>query len=795
MRFHSTRIKMMMSLMIGFCAFQLSAQSFNTMTISSTSLNADFTMVNSSFGLEGMAPDVVTGSLILADDGEAPETNACSEILNDVSGAVALIDRGDCPFVEKVTFAESAGAIAVLVCQDVDEPPFGMGADDPPVLADAIGIYNAMASQADCNLIKSVIANGEDVTVTFSYKAPDCNTNYDATVVWGQNGEGEFADGIGEWTTTGITADEDIFVHEPEGVNRGALSNLAYTIESPSLCNGAMIMDYDFLTSGGDIGVINALGFPYPTHSGTLESPTIDLSGTEFPTVEFYQFQLPLNGTVSFSYSIDNGETYQPEVFVETENVQTASITNIVGTEVVQIFMPEAADQSEVKLRFSSNGGDFYFWLIDDVIIRDETIADVRANGNFYAVAPNFKTPINQVDEMAFLIDIENTGNIPITGANVNATIVQDASGDVVYSEDLLYGDIAAGFLDENRVFPDTWLPTNEMGTYTGTYTLTSDNDEVLDNNVQTFSYEISEETFAKVLSESEAGVNYLGDRAAPNEYYQTYGNAYYVPNGAGLYAKKISFGVEVEEIENSSGFISVGLYQWIDINEDGGCQGDERILLWTEDIVISEGQNTAAELRDMEFDLRGEEIELTNDAHYVVMASMRPLSTSGGQYRIIAANTGVETQFSYSAMNLALSQQFETNRFGSLSGNGTSGTADDIESRELGFNGFWSVYMPLTIGLLDDLNVNEINNDLNVKVFPNPAIDRLVVDLILDNNSETVGFTLTTVDGKVVLSDKAYNVKNDKVELNITDVPSGMYMLNVTTEDGNISKKVVVNK
>jgi len=783
---------MIFSLVIGFCAAQLSAQSFNTLTVTSpSSIAGDYAIVNANFGLDGVSPDVdpISGTLALAADAVAPESDACTELTNDLTGTIGLIDRGTCPFVDKVTFGEAAGAIAVLVCNNQDGPPIGMASDDPPVLGEAISIYSAMASRSDCNLIKAAIGDGENVEITFSYKAPECNTNYDDTVVWGANGEGEFDGGLGDWESVGVTAETDVFVHVPEGANRGAIRQGANTIESPSLCNGAMILDFDFLSTGGDGAVLNSLGFPYPQHNGALVSPTIDLSDVEFPMVEFYQFQLPLNGGGTFSYSIDNGDTWFAEDPVDTENVLTASIENIVGTEMVTIFLPEAANQSEVKIRFSG-ASDFYFWLIDDVIIRDIRIADVRANSNFYAVAQNFKTPINQVDEMAFLIDIENIGNVDVTGANVNATIVQDATGDVVYSADLEYGQIDLGFLDENRVFPDVWVPTNELGTYTGSYTLTSDNDDNNNNNVQTFGYEITEETFAKVLSEEEAGVQYLGDRAAPDEYYQSYGNHYYIPNGAGLYAKEISFGVTVADPAASNGFITLGIYQWID-DGDGVCQGGERIPIWEKtDILISE-ESTAAELRNMTFDLRPELVELQDNAHYITLASMRPISTSGDQYRIVAANTGVQPAFNYGAMGLAFTNEFEKVRYGSVSGNGTGG--DDVSSRELFSNGVWSVYMPLTIGLISD--VDEVNNDLNIKIFPNPAVDQLVVDLILDNNSETVGLNLTTLDGRVVLTQNANNVQNTQVTMNIADVPAGMYMLNITTEDGYTSKKVVVAK
>ncbi|MCB9592772.1 MAG: M36 family metallopeptidase [Sandaracinaceae bacterium] len=60
----------------------------------------------------------VTGPLVLADDGVDPPNDACSDLVNDVTGAIVLIDRGDCSFVSKVQRAEAAGAIGVIIMND-----------------------------------------------------------------------------------------------------------------------------------------------------------------------------------------------------------------------------------------------------------------------------------------------------------------------------------------------------------------------------------------------------------------------------------------------------------------------------------------------------------------------------------------------------------------------------------------------------------------------------------------------------------------------------------------------------
>lgn len=72
----------------------------------------------------------VTGDLVLAVDDMAPVNDGCETITSDVSGKIALIDRGECPFENKVVNAEAVGAIAVIIANHTpgDPPPSMPGA-------------------------------------------------------------------------------------------------------------------------------------------------------------------------------------------------------------------------------------------------------------------------------------------------------------------------------------------------------------------------------------------------------------------------------------------------------------------------------------------------------------------------------------------------------------------------------------------------------------------------------------------------------------------------------------------
>lgn len=87
-------------------------------------------------GLADYGPSVpgngISGELVLVDDGNAPSADACSAILNtdEVDGKIALIDRGTCFFDDKTFRAQVAGAVAVVIVNNVDTGPIPMAGDE-----------------------------------------------------------------------------------------------------------------------------------------------------------------------------------------------------------------------------------------------------------------------------------------------------------------------------------------------------------------------------------------------------------------------------------------------------------------------------------------------------------------------------------------------------------------------------------------------------------------------------------------------------------------------------------------
>ena len=73
------------------------------------------------------------------------------------------------------------------------------------------------------------------------------------------------------------------------------------------------------------------------------------------------------------------------------------------------------------------------------------------------------------------------------------------------------------------------------------------------------------------------------------------------------------------------------------------------------------------------------------------------------------------------------------------------------------------------------------------MEVYPNPNNGEFVIT----TSNEVMNVTITDVRGKVVYSNN--NVNNHTINVNLSDLEKGMYMINVETTNGTMSENVIV--
>lgn len=105
----------------------------------------------------------VTAQLVYYIDSIAPTNDACTQASNPaaIAGKIALINRNTCSFVIKVKNAQLAGAVGVIMVNNVAGAPIAMGGTDNSITIPAV-----MISQSDGAILAGQLANNVNVTLS-----------------------------------------------------------------------------------------------------------------------------------------------------------------------------------------------------------------------------------------------------------------------------------------------------------------------------------------------------------------------------------------------------------------------------------------------------------------------------------------------------------------------------------------------------------------------------------------------------------------------------------------------------
>jgi len=124
----------------------------------------DYPAIESVFSINNKLGNVgpVTGDVVYFNDAAGGTHEACSGApSNTLTGKIALINRGNCNFTVKVLAAQNAGAIGVIMVNNVAGDPIAMGGTDNTVTIPAI-----MISDITGALFVAQLGNGLNVTMS-----------------------------------------------------------------------------------------------------------------------------------------------------------------------------------------------------------------------------------------------------------------------------------------------------------------------------------------------------------------------------------------------------------------------------------------------------------------------------------------------------------------------------------------------------------------------------------------------------------------------------------------------------
>jgi hypothetical protein len=798
---------------LSFVAIDMMGQKLNTLVIEAPAGAGSYTAVRAAFGTNYST--TVSGDAAFGTDGTTNGTLLCAAATNSLTGKIGFVDRGGCTpavngeFGSKALKAQQAGAVAVIICNNLanqNQAPFSMtiGTNGAQVT-----VPTFMISYADCQKIRASILAG---TAKATLRNVCANTGtYAPEVVWGNGADangnrGDFTGGLNGWTVD----KENTWEFDGDGeILGGAFGGTV--MDSWTDCNGIMKFNSDFQDNGGS-QTGSGTGKCPAVCTGALISPNITLpAGVKGISVEFNQATRQFRSNYFLMASKDNGVTWPDTVALNTSLPVNSGVIN----ERISVPLLGYAGATQIRIKFEY-AGNYYYWGVDDVVIKNEVVVDTRVNTNFFAVAPTLRVPRSQTTEMYFLADIANIGNGDATGVDLDLAISKDGAAPIVLKN--TYGNVAAGTTLENDLFDDTYTPANEPAFYDAAYIIKSGEDKGNANDTARFFFEVTENTFGNLLPESEVTpANYMRDIAAIwavsddiTNYYSG-GNMYYVSKGKGGFVETARFGLAntAADVEGS-GFVNIELFEWVDENEDGGCQPTERTLVGANNIFLEAIDN----LRNIELPLWGvdgdgqpvedKKIELNDETMYFLVAHTSPLDPSSARYQFLtysgfSQTSSLDRSIYPVAANFALEQAGETRRGGSLfelSGAGTDDVADrsfTILGNSATLFSFATMYleMDITNPPVSTFNIAKAGT---ANVFPNPANRELYIDVTLDNVSD-VRVDLVSIEGKTVTTKSFEGVQDSRLKLDLGNLVSGTYTALIHTDKGVITKKVVVQK
>jgi hypothetical protein len=194
----------------------------------------------------GLTPTPITADLALVEDNNSSPSSsdihdACDPFTNAsaLNGKIVVINRGDCTFVQKIESAQSAGAIAVIMVNNVFGNPISMGGDNPNITIPSI-----MISQSNGSPLITKLQNGETINATLVNNGPyEIDGDFDNGIIAHEYGHGisnrltggpsqanclfndeQMGEGWSDWLGLMMTLQPGDFAEQARGIGTFAVS-------------------------------------------------------------------------------------------------------------------------------------------------------------------------------------------------------------------------------------------------------------------------------------------------------------------------------------------------------------------------------------------------------------------------------------------------------------------------------------------------------------------------------------------------------------------------------------------
>ena len=126
----------------------------------------------------------ITAPVVLANDGTAPPTDACTALTAAVTGKIVLVDRGTCGFKLKVLNVQAAGGVGAIIANTKPAPDDGViSMADDPMITTPITIAALSVGTADGVMLHTALAAGPVTATMKRVLGPELEGTLDASVM------------------------------------------------------------------------------------------------------------------------------------------------------------------------------------------------------------------------------------------------------------------------------------------------------------------------------------------------------------------------------------------------------------------------------------------------------------------------------------------------------------------------------------------------------------------------------------------------------------------------------------
>ena len=369
---------------------------------------------------------------------------------------------------------------------------------------------------------------------------------------------------------------------------------------------------------------------------------------------------------------------------------------------------------------------------------------------------------------------IYNDGNLPQGNVSLRATVTSPA-GSLVYDNSVsgMYLDINDSIdvaPSEIVNLPDFSLATYPLGTYTLTYTASLDSlDDYASDNSISYTFTISESIYSAAKIDTATGLPSGKTFYRPSENNQTFSICSVInnPNASrlaveGLYFAAVKGTAVPGDTLITGEEMNLTLYKWEDVFID---LNDPNL-----------GFNQLTEVAQAYFYYTDE----SQEGETVYGAFTTPATLEDNQRYLACVQTvNINIYLGHDNTNYTWNTDYYLQPSCPIENDGayfSLGFGSDIPNA-------------LGIKVTEAVTSTDELDNLKVLAYPNPAMNSITISL---KATGKIALTVTDISGKIVLNSTEL-LLNEKAEIDISTLESGLYLLKIMTNDGQTSQINVV--